>query len=101
MRAIVKEAVPESDEGIKWGQPVFEHGGPMCYIKAYKSHVNFGFWRGAHLADPDALLSGTGDKMRHIRLADVHEIRPVLFAQLVKDAAALNCRFGNPTKSCI
>src|SRR5437867_1679783 len=40
----------------------------VCYIAAYRNHVNLGFPRGSVLADPDRLLKGTGKWMRHISM---------------------------------
>lgn len=44
--ALVGDAAPKAKLSIKWAQPVFEQNGPFCYVRAFKSHVNLGFWRG-------------------------------------------------------
>jgi len=62
LREIVREAAPEASEAVKWAQPVYESNGPFCYIKAFKNHVNIGFWRGVDLDDPHVLLQGDGEK---------------------------------------
>ena len=98
LRAIVKRAAPDARESIKWSQPVFEAGGPFCYFKAFKSSLNFGFWRGADLDDPKGLLGGTGDKMRHVKLTGVDGIDEDAFASFVRQAVALNQLNGDPTK---
>ena len=98
VRGIVKESAPEASASIKWSQPVFEQNGPFCYVRAFKNHVNFGFWRGVELPDPDGLLQGDGDKMRHIKLSSPDDIAPEPFAALVKSAVILNGEKGNPTK---
>ena len=38
------------------------------YVNAFTAHVNVGFFLGAQLADPAALLEGTGKYMRHVKL---------------------------------
>lgn len=38
------------------------------YVNVFKTHVNVGFFAGADLADPHALLQGTGKRMRHVKL---------------------------------
>lgn len=38
------------------------------YTNAFTSHVNVGFFRGAELEDPDAILEGTGRFMRHVKI---------------------------------
>lgn len=40
----------------------------FAYVNAFRAHVNVGFFRGAEIADPDGLLEGTGNFMRHIKL---------------------------------
>ncbi|MCH7571902.1 MAG: DUF1801 domain-containing protein [Planctomycetes bacterium] len=52
VRKIVNQTAPESDEAVKWAQPVWSFKGPFAYVKAHKQHVNFGFWRGVDLDDP-------------------------------------------------
>lgn len=98
VRGIIKEAAPEADESIKWAQPVYESNGPFAYIKAFKSHVNFGFWRGIDLDDPTGLLEGSGDKMRHVKLTGPEDIQAAEFKAFVKGAITLNQTKGDPTK---
>ncbi|HLF80488.1 MAG TPA: DUF1801 domain-containing protein [Anaerolineales bacterium] len=99
IRAIVQEAAPEASESIKWAQPVYEVGGPFAYIKAHSGSVNFGFWRGVDLTDPGGLLEGTGDKMRHVKLAGMSDIRKQAFQNFVRQAIQLNQTKGDPTKA--
>jgi hypothetical protein len=68
-------------------------------MKAFKNSVNFGFWRGIDLDDPQGLLQGTGEKMRHVKLAGLEDIDDQAFAAYVKQAVALNLEKGDPTKS--
>jgi hypothetical protein len=98
VRDLVRAAAPEAKESIKWAQPVFEQDGPFAYVKSFKHSVNFGFWRGAELDDPHGLLQGTGEKMRHIKLAGVDDIREEALAGFVRQAVALNRAKGDPTK---
>lgn len=98
LRDLVRGAAPRASEVFKWAQPVYEHSGPMIFIKAHKAHVNFGFWRGAEMADPAGLLQGEGDRMRHIKVASRQDIRPTAFKALVRQAVRLNAAKGNPTK---
>ncbi|MEJ2010699.1 MAG: DUF1801 domain-containing protein [Anaerolineales bacterium] len=99
LRAIVKAAAPEASESIKWAQPVYELNGPFAYFKAFKNTVNFGFWRGADLEDPQGLLEGSGEKMRHVKLGKVEEVDRELLTGFVRQAVELNLQKGDPTKS--
>jgi hypothetical protein len=38
------------------------------YVAAFRAHVNVGFFAGAWLPDPHALLVGSGRRMRHVKL---------------------------------
>jgi hypothetical protein len=98
VREIILEAAPNAKESIKWAQPVFEYDGPFAYIRAFKKAVNFGFWRGVEIEDPQGRLQGTGDKMRHVKLSSLEKIDETLFADFVRQAVALNAAKGNPTK---
>jgi hypothetical protein len=98
VRELVLGAAPEAKESIKWAQPVYEDNGPFCYIRAFKNHVNFGFWRGVDLTDEAGVLEGSGEKMRHVKLTGLGDIREDVFQDLVREAVALNRTKGDPTK---
>jgi hypothetical protein len=98
IRKIITSTTPNAKESIKWAQPVYEVNGPFCYMKAFKNSVNFGFWRGIDLDDPQGLLQGSGEKMRHVKLQGVEDVNEPAFAAFVKQAAQLNLEKGDPTK---
>ncbi len=97
VRALVATAAPEAIEAFKWGQPVYESNGPFAYLKAHKSYVNFGFWRGAQLDAPKGVLQGDGDRMRHLKLPTPDAIDADVVGTLVRQAVMLNARLGSPT----
>jgi hypothetical protein len=43
-------------------------GAAFAYVDAFRSHVNVGFFQGAGLPDPQGLLEGGGQFMRHVKL---------------------------------
>lgn len=90
LRTVVFEAYPEMEEGIKWSKPSYSKEGLVCYMQTAKSHVNFGFYRGADLADRHNLLEGDGKKMRHVRIRKADEIDEEKLKFLVWDAVDLN-----------
>jgi len=98
LRDLIREAAPGATEAIKWAQPVYEDHGPFCYIKAFKNHVNFGFWRGADLPDPEGLIESSGKKMGHVKVAGAEDIRAEVFQEYVRAAVELNRTLGDPTK---
>jgi len=89
---------PAAAGSIKWAQPVFEDHGPFCYVRAFASHVNFGFWRGADLPDPEGRLHGGGKRMAHVKITELDDIDAAAFTKLVEAAVELNRTEGDPTK---
>jgi len=98
LRALLFESAPDAREAYKWAQPVYEVKGPFCYMKAFKNHINFGFWRGAELDDPLSLLGGSGEKMRHVSLTKVEDIQEDALRAFIRQAVHLNQTKGDPTK---
>jgi len=98
LRQILLITAPGVYETIKWAQPVYDSDGPFAYIKALSETVNIGFWRGVEMRDPNDLLTGTGDKMRHITIRHPAEIDRAAIADFVLQAINLNRVLGDPTK---
>lgn len=74
IRKLIFELVPDTEEAIKWGTPVYSRIKNICYIAAFKRHVAFGFYNGRMLKDPDKILKGTGKMMKHIKLKRIDDI---------------------------
>ena len=98
LRAAVREAAPDARESIKWGQPVYESGGPFAALKAYPRWITLTFWRGGALDDPTGILAGDGDRMKHARFATTEEVGAAPVGDLVRAAVRLNAELGDPTK---
>jgi hypothetical protein len=98
IRALVKRVAPQARESIKWAQPVYEHHGPFAYFRGFKGYVNFGFWRGAELEDPDHLLTGGGERMAHVSLRSAESLPTAQLEAFVRAAVLLNETRGNPTQ---
>jgi hypothetical protein len=58
----------------------------FAYVNAFREHVNVGFFRGAELADPQRLLQGTGELMRHVKLAPQHDVDATALRNLIQTA---------------
>lgn len=97
--ALVKEGAPEATVSIKWAQPVFEISGPMIFVKPATHHTTLGFWRGTELTAPEGLLDGEGDRMRHVKVAKLEDLKRDLLLPLIQQAATLNRTKGDPTKA--
>jgi len=56
----------------------------ICYIAPQKQgYVNFGFFFGAALPDPEHLLVGEGKRMRHVKVRSVEEARNPALEKLI------------------
>jgi hypothetical protein len=98
LRRVIRESAPVASEVMKWGQPVYDAGGPLVALKAHPRHVTLTFWRGAALPDPAGLLAGEGDRMRHARFASVESVNGQAVAGLVRAAVEQNRELGDPTR---
>lgn len=66
---VMRKCGDEGRELLHDGCPVACLGDvPFGYVNVFRSHVNVGFFHGAHLPDPASLLQGTGRFMRHVKL---------------------------------
>jgi len=99
LRRVVDDAAPGTASTIKWAQPVWDSNGPFAYIKAFSRSVNIGFWRGVQLDDPNAVLEGEGDRMKHLTLREGHPIPADEIAGFVRQAVALNGELGSPART--
>lgn len=98
IRAVVARHAPAATLSIKWGQPVWEHNGPFAWARPAKNHLSFGFWRGAEMKDPNGVLEGDGDRMRHVKITSADHAKTLPLEDFVKQAVKLNEKKGDPTK---
>jgi hypothetical protein len=98
VREVIRGAAPEARESIKWAQPVYEADGPFAFIRAYSKNVQFGFWRGTELDDPDGRLAGEGIRMRHVNLTAADDLDRDALEAWVRQAVELNRTKGDPTR---
>jgi len=55
----------------------------ICYIAPQKGYVNFGFFFGADLPDPQHLLTGEGKRLRHVKVRSVEEAKDPVLGKLI------------------
>ena len=53
------------------------------YVDAFSAHVSVGFYHGASLDDPAALLQGSGKRMRHVKLRWRQEVNEAALNDLI------------------
>ena len=95
LKAMVLDVHADACEVVRLGDRAATYGvGPRkmtdgyAYILPHAAWVNLGFYRGADLPDPEALLEGTGARMRHVKVRSVDEARRPAVRALVAAAYA-------------
>jgi hypothetical protein len=83
------------EKSIAYGLGPKKNSEAYCYLIAYKTHVNLGFFHGSRLGAED-LLEGTGPLMRHLKLNSVEDLSKPVVKRLIK--AALKDRRANLPK---
>jgi hypothetical protein len=99
LRALIKQAVPDVIEELKWrkpsnpsGVPVWSDHGMICTGETYKDKVKLTFARGASLDDPSHLFNASldGGTRRAIDFREGDEVDEAAFKMLVRAAVDLN-----------
>ncbi len=75
-------------------------GDAYCMIPIYTNHLNLGFNKGTLLKDPDHLLTGTGNLIRHISISRKGDYRNEKVKTLLKEAISFAIKdMEKPAKS--
>ena len=99
IRTLIKEAVPDATEEVKWRKPTNPHGVPawerdglICTGETYKDKVKLTFAKGASLEDPAGLFNAGhgGNVRRAVDLREGEAVDATAFKALVRAAAAKN-----------
>jgi hypothetical protein len=94
LRELVRTTLPDAREKIHpgWGVADYYPGEPsgrgFMSIGPQKKYVNLYFMNGIDLPDPAGLLTGTGKRMRHVKIKTAGDLRDPALVALIKAAAA-------------
>lgn len=107
LRAYILELHPESNELLYHTHAltaVFSISEKLsdafCMLPIYTNHFNLGFNKGTLLKDPDRLLTGTGNLIRHIDVKKPSDYRNPKVTVLIKEAIDFAIAdMDKPTKS--
>ena len=95
LRRIILGVHADACEVVRLGDRAATYGvGPRkmidgyAYILPHAGWVNLGFYRGTELPDPEALLEGTGARMRHVKIRSGDDARRPAVRALVAAALA-------------
>lgn len=93
LRNLINRAAPKSTEALKWGMPMWDHHGMLCYIRAARGFIRFGFCnQPAGTTDPEGLLGGKGKTLRSIRITKPADINAPFLTRCLKQAVAENAK---------
>ncbi|WP_321471809.1 DUF1801 domain-containing protein [uncultured Paludibaculum sp.] len=96
--SLVAEEAPSATRLIKWGHPIWDHGGPFVLFKPASRHVTLGFWHGPSLPDPAGLLEGEGGSVRHVKLSALSDLAKFPVRQWIRAAVKFNAEVGDASK---
>jgi hypothetical protein len=72
----------------------------FCMLPIYTNHLNLGFNKGTLLKDPNKLLTGTGNLIRHVDVKKTSDYRNPKVKALIQEAIEFaNNDMDKPTKS--
>lgn len=94
LRAIARELIetiralaPDARETMHDGFPTWcLEDAAFVYVAAFRAHVNLGFFHGADLPDPGRRLTGSGKRMRHVKLKTLEDVAATGAAALIREA---------------
>ncbi|MEJ8632365.1 DUF1801 domain-containing protein [Streptomyces sp. MS2.AVA.5] len=93
-RALIYSVLPETVEVVWLRQRIAGYGtGPkkmteqFCWLAPYTNHVVFGFYYGTELPDPDEILEGSGNPMRHVKVRSPQDLEKPALHRLVTAAS--------------
>lgn len=84
LRKLIHETIDNVSEEIKWRMPVFSNGKDFAYLRFSKKHITLGFYNISKIKDPDNLLEGEGNTLKHIKIKNTGEIKPIIISEWLK-----------------
>ncbi|MFZ1988916.1 MAG: DUF1801 domain-containing protein [Alphaproteobacteria bacterium] len=91
LQELIRRAIPEVEEGIGWGVPIYKYHGVLAGFTALKHHVNFGLVTLLQTEDREALEAKgykTGKKTVQIRFDQ--KVPAAAIRRILKAQAKLN-----------
>lgn len=98
LRSVVRSALPEASETVKWGVPHYSIGGAgVASIAEYSGHVNLYLIQGAKIRSN--LLEGTGKGMRHVTVRTLDDVHEGELTGLLEQAGRMAAEAPRPRKA--
>lgn len=87
IRKLIHKSVPQTSEAIKWKMPVFAKKKDYAYFRFSKKHITLGFYNIDKIEDPDHLLEGTGNTLKHIKIKKKEDINKAVLSKWLQAIA--------------
>jgi hypothetical protein len=84
LRKLIHETVQDVSEEIKWGFAVFTKEKDFAYLRFSKKHITLGFYNISKIKDPNNLLEGVGNTLKHIKIKNKEAIDTIVLAEWLK-----------------
>ena len=82
---IIQNVDSTLEKVVKWGQGCWTEGkNHKLFIHCAADHIQVGFYRGAELRDPQKILEGKGQFVKHVKLFAGCDINTRVLAELIK-----------------
>jgi len=89
-RNLVHECVPEVEELISYGIPMFKRNKMLAVISPTKKDVTFSFSKGASFDDKYHELGGVGSVSKYVKIADLGSVNEEALRYYIAQAVALD-----------
>lgn len=90
LRKLVLDNMPGTIELMAHGAPGYSTTTSsfdrIAYIQPHSQWVNLGFFFGVDIPDPENILEGTGERMRHVKIKNIKDAGNPAIKQLIKEA---------------
>jgi uncharacterized protein len=92
IRAAVRSAVPNAEEGISYGKPYYRYHGMLAGFDAYKSHIGFEVWANKLESNDRKKLKEKGYKTgsRTFQIRYDQSVPIAMIKKMVKAQAKIN-----------
>ena len=91
LRKLINETSPELEETVKWGNGCWVNGKlPVVFVHCEDDHTQLGFFGGSQLDDPNNLLRGEAEYVRHVRIESEDDIDEKSLSPIIKQASTYN-----------
>ena len=87
LRKLIHTSVSGVSEDIKWGFPVFAKTKNFAYLRFAKKHITLGFYNIDKIEDPDNILEGNGNTLKHIKIKNKTDLNEKLTSKWLKAIA--------------